>query len=177
MLPEVVSLSGLPVPKSWKIAAATITRGMLLILDNSGGGIGQAKEFLSSNGAFNSSNIEGGLLGVAENDAAANEVVHYAMLVGYTRLKMLSYGAVPSQTVLGVAPTTYYVLQRDSAIAKIDLATTASGVARLDGLVPDPNEGFSSVRDSAGGSIPVLSGYAVGDPVFVAIPEAFRHHK
>lgn len=176
MLPEVVSKTGMPVRKSWKIAGATITRGMLLILDNSGGGIGQAKEFKSSDGSFTSAAIEGGLLGVAENAAASGEVVNYLVIDGNALLEMDSYGAAPSETVLGVAPSTLYCIQRDT-VPKLDLATTTNGVARFDGFVLDPNDGFSSVRDSAGGVVPVVSGFAVGDRVRVAIPASMRHHQ
>lgn len=175
---EVVAKTGHIVPKELFLAAATITAGMPLILDNSGAGIGNVKEALSSNGSFVSTSMEGGLVGVAENDASAGEMVVVKCLTGVSnRLRLPSYGAAPSETLLGVAPTTYYGLYRDAGVWKVDLGTTANGVARFVNFDFTYSETFSDVIDSPGGVVMDLDNFAVGDYVYVEIPEAFRHFK
>lgn len=179
MLPQVVALSGAgPAPLKRKLANGAITAGMLLILDNSGDGIGQAKEFRSSDGSFTSAALEGGLLGVAAHAAADGEIIHFWALTPVSPcLAIDSYGSAPSETLMGVAQATLYCIQRDSGVAKLDLATITNGVARLTDLTDNDDTPFSDVRDAAGGIVPSYAAQAVGDRVLAHIPESMRHYR
>jgi hypothetical protein len=160
------------VPTGHTIAAATIRQGMLLILDNSGGGVGRAKEFAADDADFASTAMEGGLLGFARHAAIAGQPVEYDKIIGGMQWAIETYTTAPSSTELGVAPTTYYTLRNDGGTVKVNLGTTTNGVARFDAILPK----LPPTTTARGNQWPD-TGLAAGDKVLISFPEAVRHHK
>lgn len=135
-------------PYAWFKAAAAVTEGQILIVDNSGSGAGQVKHAAAVSTGFVSTAMEGGLVGVACNDAASGAMVKVALFTSWTGLALPAKASTtldPGEAALGVAPTTYYGLYRTSAALgggwEVDLDTTTNGVARY--VAPDPADNVS----------------------------------
>jgi hypothetical protein len=173
MMPKVVSLNGLPVPRDTFIAAGTVTAGMLVILDNSGSGVGSVKNFAASDADFASTALEGGLVGVALHGATDTQPVQVALLVAGMALDIETYSTAPTAAILGVDPTTYYTLRNDAGTPKVNLGTTTNGVARL--VNYDWTDAVPLTTTDRGYT-PTMTG-AAGDRVLITFPEAVRHYK
>ena len=163
-------------PIGVQIAGAAITQGQLLIMDNSGSGAGRAKPFRTTTGAFDTTAMEGGLLGFATHDADSGDLVKYQKILGGMQYTAVSYGAAPTATLLGVAPTTYYGLYLNAGVFSVDLGTTSNGVARFENFDYGDAFPFTNVAGT-GNSTPDDTGGAVGDNVIISFPESVRFHK
>jgi hypothetical protein len=147
----------------------------LLILDNSGTGQGCVKPIAAST-AINTANIEGGIVGLAQNsctaaEATAGAAIGVDILDGRSALEATTYGTAPTAALLGVAPTTYYALYNDAnGCPQVNLGDTTTPLARF------LNFSIKDATPLVGGQAPYLGGGAIGDRVLVGIPSAYRHY-
>lgn len=155
------------------IAAATITKGMLLILDNSGGGVGRVKPFAAANADFDTDSLEGGFVGFATADYATGELVTFQKILGGMMYAMETYTTAPTATLLGVAPTTYYTLRNDAGTVKVNLGTTTKGCVRFEEF--DLTD--QALSDVSPNVIGADTGGAAGDRILVSFPASVRHYQ
>jgi hypothetical protein len=131
-------------PTEWYQAASAVAEGDILIVDNSGSGAGEVKVSQSASASLASTGIEGGLIGVAMNAASAEggavQVALFTSMTGLVLPSKASTTASPSEATLGVAPTTLYVMYRESTgVWSADHDTTTNGVLRFLNLDPTDN--------------------------------------
>lgn len=174
MMPRVVNMNGGDrVPRGTFIAAATIRQGMICILDNSGGGAGQVKEFAADDADFASTAIEGGLVGLALHAATVGQPITLDLFAPGMGLCIETYTTAPTAAILGVAATTFYTLRNDAGTPKVNLGTTTNGVARFVNREITDAQPFTTTDR---GYVPTETG-AAGDRVIIQFPEAVRHLK
>lgn len=174
---SVVPLDGGRVATGWftAVTATAIKKGQLLILDNASTGQGCVKPIADST-AINTANIEGGIVGLAQNsctaaEATAGAAIGVDILDGRSGLDCPTYGTAPTAALLGVAPTTYYALRNDAnGFPELNLGDTTTPLARF------LNYSLASVGTPLDGQAPALGDGAIGDRVLVGIIPAARHY-
>lgn len=125
------------VMSGWFRCSEAVKTGDILIM-GSATNAGKVRPGAALGANLTSAGIDGGIVGVAMNDAQAEDMVEVALFTSLTGVYLNAKANTtldPGLSAIGRTPSTLYVLTRlSNGEWRVDLDTTTNGVARVVGL-------------------------------------------